>query len=257
MTTPLILITNDDGYHCIGLEALAEAMNAVGEVWVCAPDRERSAVSHAISLNTPLRVHEVHERFYRIDGTPADCVLLGARDIVPRKPDLVMSGINTGPNLGDDVTYSGTVAGAYEGMLQGIPSIAISNASYNASKYDDVAQVGVMLAKRVLERGIPENTMLNVNVPEMKVDDLNGFSITRQGRRNYGDEIHRREDPRGRPYFWIGGFRPEHIIDPGTDFEAIEQGKVSITPLHRDITHHNAIDALRDWNGPASDKVPG
>ena len=250
MPTPLILITNDDGYHSEGLEALVSAMSELGEVWVCAPDRERSAVSHAISLNTPLRVHQVRERFFRIDGTPADCVLLGARDITPRKPDLVMSGINTGPNLGDDVTYSGTVAGAYEGMLQGFPSIAISNASYAATKYEDVARVGAILGKRVLETGIPENTMLNVNVPEMPLDNLDGFAITRQGRRNYGDEIHRREDPRGRPYFWIGGFRPEHIIDPGTDFEAIEQGKVSITPLYRDMTNHDALETLSDWNGP-------
>ena len=248
--TPLILITNDDGYHSIGLDALADAMSAVGEVWICAPDRERSAVSHAISLNTPLRTHEYRENAFRIDGTPADCVLLGARDIVPRKPDLVMSGINTGPNLGDDVTYSGTVAGAFEGMLQGIPSIAISNASYSATTYDEIAKVGAILAQKVLDQGIPENTMLNVNVPEVPLTELKGFAITRQGQRNYGDEIHRREDPRGRPYFWIGGFRPEHTIEPGTDFEAIEQGKVSITPLYRDMTNVDALANLADWNGP-------
>lgn len=247
--TPIILLTNDDGYHSVGLEALAEAMASVGEVWVCAPDRERSAISHAISLNTPLRVHEVRERVFRIDGTPADCVLLGVRDILPRKPDLVISGINTGPNLGDDVTYSGTVAGAYEGMLQGIPSIAISNASYSAERYDQIALVGAKLGMRVLEGGLPENTMLNVNVPETDLDALKGYAITRQGRRNYGDEIHRREDPRGKPYFWIGGFRPEHVIDPGTDFEAIDQEKVSITPLYRDMTNEDALTSMRDWIG--------
>lgn len=247
MTRPLILITNDDGFLSPALEALSSAMEALGEVWVYAPDSEKSAVGHGISLNHPLRVYEVRERYFHIDGTPADCVLLAVRKLLARRPDIVMSGINTGPNLGDDVTYSGTVAGAYEGMLQGIPSIAISNASYAATRYDQIALVGAKLASNILEHGLPEHTMLNVNVPELPLDELNGYAITRQGLREYGDDIHHREDPRGKSYYWIGGFRPEQHAHPGTDFEAIEQNKVSITPLQRDKTNHATIDELKDW----------
>lgn len=245
MTKPLILVTNDDGFLSPALTALAEAMEALGEVWVYAPDSEKSAVGHGISLNRPLRAQKVRERVYHIDGTPADCVLLAVNELLPRKPDIVMSGINPGPNLGDDVTYSGTVAGAYEGMLLGIPSIAISNADYDATEFDDIAQVGVSLARHVLEHGLPPDTVLNVNVPQLPLNELNGIAITRQGLRDYGGEIHTREDPRGRPYYWIGGFRPEHIIHDGTDFEAIAQNKVSVTPLHRDITHYESLKTLK------------
>lgn len=247
MNPPLILITNDDGFLSPGIEALAAAMASVGEVWVYAPESEMSAVGHAISLNRPLRVHEVRDRYFHIDGTPADCVLLAIRELLPRRPDLVMSGINTGPNLGDDVTYSGTVAGAYEGMLQGIPSVAISNGSYAATRYDQIAEIGAKIGKHVLDHGLPEHTMLNVNVPELPPEEIKGYAITRQGIRKYGDDIHRREDPRGRAYYWIGGFRPEQEAHPGTDFEAISQDKVSITPLQRDYTNHPAIPKLQDW----------
>jgi 5'-nucleotidase len=245
MDTPLILVTNDDGFLSPSLVALAQALEELGEVWVYAPDSEKSAVGHGISLNRPLRAVEVRERFYHIDGTPADCVLLAVNELLPRKPDLVMSGINPGPNLGDDVTYSGTVAGAYEGMLLGIPSIAISSASYDSSEYGDIAEVGVILARHVLEHGLPADTVLNVNVPEIPIDELQGIAVTRQGLRNYGGKIHVREDPRGKPYYWIGGFRPEHIISDGTDFEAIAENKVSITPLHRDITHYESLELLK------------
>lgn len=247
MTRPLILITNDDGFLSPGIEALAEAMQPLGEVWVYAPESEQSAVGHAISLNRPLRVQEVRERYYHIDGTPADCVLLAVRELLPRRPDLVMSGINTGPNLGDDVTYSGTVAGAYEGMLQRIPSVAISNGSYSEADYGPIADFGAKIGRHVLEYGLPEHTMLNVNVPDLSDGELNGVAITRQGVREYGDDIHRREDPRGKAYYWIGGFRPDQEAHPGTDFEAISQNKVSITPLQRDYTNHSAINELEKW----------
>jgi 5'-nucleotidase len=246
MTKPLILVTNDDGFLSPALVALADACETLGEVWVYAPDSEKSAVGHGISLNRPLRAHKVRERFYHIDGTPADCVLLAVNELLPRKPDLVMSGINPGPNLGDDVTYSGTVAGAYEGMLLGIPSIAISSASYESCTYGDIAQVGARLGKHVLENGLPPDTVLNVNVPEIPIDQLNGIAITRQGIRDYGGDIHTRKDPRGKSYYWIGGFRPEHIIHDGTDFEAIAENKVSVTPLHRDITHYESLNILKE-----------
>jgi len=173
-------------------------------------------------------------------------VLLAVNELLPRKPALVISGINPGPNLGDDVTYSGTVAGAYEGMLLGIPSIAISNASYEATEFDVIAEVGVILGRHVLEHGLPPDTVLNVNVPQLPLDELKGIAITRQGIRDYGGDIHVREDPRGKPYYLIGGFRPDHIIHDGTDFEAIAEDKVSVTPLHRDITNHESLGLLRE-----------
>jgi len=248
MSEPLILITNDDGVSSPALAAMADAVADLGDVWVYAPDSEQSAVGHGISLNRPLRSKQVKEQWYGIDGTPADCVLLAVRKLLTRKPDLVISGINTGPNLGDDVTYSGTVAGAYEGMLLGIPSMAISNASYDAKDYTVVAQVGARIAAHILANGLPPDTVLNVNVPELPLDELQGIAFTRQGVRSYGDEIFERHDPRGTPYYWIGGFRPEHIIHDGTDFEAIGENKVSITPLHRDITNFEALDTLRKRN---------
>jgi len=248
MSKPLLLLTNDDGVFSPALEAMADAVADLGDVWVYAPDSEQSAVGHGISLNRPLRAKQIREQWFGIDGTPADCVLLAVRKLLSRKPDVVISGINTGPNLGDDVTYSGTVAGAYEGMLLGVPSMAISNASYDAQDYSVVAQVGARIAAHILEHGLPVDTVLNVNVPELPMDELQGIAITRQGVRNYGDEIFERFDPRGKPYYWIGGFRPEHIIHDDTDFEAISENKVSITPLHRDNTNFEALDILRKRN---------
>lgn len=245
MPKSLILVTNDDGYLSPALQTLATALEVLGEVWVVAPSTEQSAVGHGVSLHHPLRIEKVRDRYFHADGTPTDCVMLAVHKVLPRRPAIVLSGINTGPNLGDDVTYSGTVAGAYEGMLLGIPSIAISNASYEASEYDDIAQVGVILARHVLEHGLPADTVLNVNVPQLPLDELQGFAITKQGLRDYGDEIHERKDPRGRRYYWIGGMRPDHVIHEGTDFEAIAQNKVSVTPLHRNITNHEALEQLK------------
>ena len=246
MTKPLILVTNDDGFLSPPLQTLATALEVLGEVWIVAPSSEQSAVGHGVSLHHPLRVKKVRDRFLHVDGTPTDCVMLAVNKLLPRRPALVMSGINTGPNLGDDVTYSGTVAGAYEGMLLGIPSIAISNASYEAREFDAIAQVGVILARHVLEYGLPVDTVLNVNVPQLPLEELQGFAITKQGLRNYGDEIHERKDPRGLRYYWIGGMRPDHIVHDGTDFEAIAENKISVTPLHRNITNYDALDELKN-----------
>ncbi len=246
MTKPLILVTNDDGFLSPALEIMAKALEELGEVWIVAPSSEQSAVGHGVSLHHPLRAKKVRDHFYHVDGTPTDCVMLAVHKLLPSRPAIVISGINTGPNLGDDVTYSGTVAGAYEGMLLGIPSIAISNASYNAREFDDIAKVGVIIAQHVLENGLPPDTVLNVNVPQIPFDELQGFAITKQGLRDYGDEIHERKDPRGIRYYWIGGMRPEHVIHDGTDFEAIAENKVSVTPLHRNITNYEALDELKD-----------
>jgi 5'-nucleotidase len=245
LSKPLILVTNDDGIRAPELAILAQAMAAIGEVWVYAPDRQQSAVGHGVSLHRPLRVTQLEERVFMVDGTPADCVMLAVRDQLPRPPDLVVSGINPGANLGDDVTYSGTVAGAYEGMLLGLPAIAVSDVSYRPQHVATAAAYGAQVARFVLASGLPANTMLNVNVPDLPLEAIAGVAITRMGRRDYQDEIVRRQDPRGATYYWIGGAEPSHHVESGTDFEAIEQNKVSVTPLHRDLTHHAAIPLLQ------------
>lgn len=246
MTQPLLLVTNDDGIHASGLAALVAALEPLGEVWVYAPDRQQSAVGHSVSLHRPLRVQEVRERWYMVDGTPTDCVMLAVRDLLHRRPDLVVSGINTGANLGDDVTYSGTVAGAYEGMLLDICSMAVSDVSYAPAHLDTSGRVAAHLVQHLLEHGLPHETMLNVNVPDVPFDELQGLVVTRMGRRDYQDEIVRRMDPRGGEYFWIGGAEPDHHVDVGTDFEAIENKMVSLTPLRRDITNYEALETLKE-----------
>ncbi len=248
MTRPLILLTNDDGVESPALQILADVSEDLGEVWVFAPDREQSGVGHGVSLHRPLRVTEVRERWYAIDGTPTDCVLLATRQFLDRKPDLLLSGINSGPNLGDDITYSGTVAGAYEGMLLGIPSIALSNASYDPTDYQTAARCGALLARHVLKNGLPKDTVLNVNVPNVPYEQLKGIAITRQGLREFEDEIIEREDPRGKTYYWIGGARPKGLNHPGTDIEATENNQVSVTPLHRNLTNLDAFEALEARN---------
>ncbi len=243
METPLILVTNDDGIQAPGIELLANALDDCGEVWVYAPDRQQSAVGHGVSLHRPLRVGQYRERWFMVDGTPTDCVMLAVRDLLPRRPALVVSGINPGANLGDDVTYSGTVAGAFEGMLQGAPALAVSDVSYVPKHMQTAGRVATMLARRLLEEGLPPDTTLNVNVPDLPYEDLQGVAFTRMGRRHYEDDIITRQDPRGGYYYWIGGV-PSHVEEDGTDFAAIEAGKVSITPLQRDLTNHHALETL-------------
>ena len=245
MPPPLLLLTNDDGVNAPGLAAVAEALTAVGEVQVYAPDRNQSAVGHGVSLHKPLRVNQLREGCHMVDGTPADCVMLAIRDLLGRRPDIVISGINRGANLGDDVTYSGTVAGAFEGMLLGVPSFAVSDVSYSPKHVETAARFSIRLCEHILAHALPADTMLNVNVPDLPYESLAGVSITRQGRRDYQDEIIKRTDPRGDEYFWIGGAAPTHEVEPGTDFEAIENNKISITPLHRDLTHHAALQELQ------------
>lgn len=246
MASPLILVTNDDGIQAPTLAALATALEDVGDVWVYAPDREQSAVGHGVSLHRILRVNEIREQWFAVDGTPTDCVMLAVRALLKQRPDIVVSGINPGANLGDDVHYSGTVAGAYEGMLLGFPSIAVSDVSYSPVHVETSGRVAKKLVQHVLEKGLPEYTMLNVNVPDAPFEQLQGVAITRMGRRHYEDDIVEREDPRGGKYYWIGGSEPGHIVDSGTDFQAISENKVSITPLHRDVTNHFEIEGFRN-----------
>lgn len=239
-----ILVTNDDGITSPGIQALAEALEPLGEVWVCAPDREQSAVSHGISLQRPLRVNHVRDRWFAIDGTPTDCVMLGMHGLMKRRPALVVSGVNNGANLGDDVSYSGTVAGAHEGMLLGVPSIAVSNTSFFPEHLDTSGRYARLIAEYCLEHGLPAETMLNVNVPDVPAERIAGVSLTRMGRGAYRAEIIEREDPRGVAYYWIGGTKPEDVATPGSDFEAVARQEVSVTPLRRDLTDDRAFDLL-------------
>ncbi len=244
--TPLILVSNDDGIHSEGIRALAQGLRDLGQVVVVAPDRERSAVSHSLTLHRPLRVEEIAPGEYAVNGTPTDCVNLAVNGILPRRPALVVSGINKGANLGDDVTYSGTVSAAMEGTLLGIASIAVSAVGRAGFRFEQAALFARRLATWVLERGLPPDTLLNVNVPPvLDGERCRGFALTRMGRRRYGDAIVEKTDPRGKKYYWIGGDELEPIEEEGTDFHAVGQGLISVTPIHLDLTNYKSFDALR------------
>jgi 5'-nucleotidase len=244
MVDPLILVTNDDGVHAPGIRALAEALHAIGEVWVVAPDREVSACSQSLTLTRPLRAEKVEPRVFAVDGTPADCVNLAAVKLLPRRPQLVVSGINRGGNLGDDVFYSGTVGGAREATFHGIPAIALSLAARSDLDYGPAAAVGAKIAALVVERGLPERTLLNVNVPQGRPT---GMAITVQGRRSHEGTILEGLDPRHQTYYWIEEGRDQWESDEVSDIFAVRSGIVSITPLHADTTHHRMLGPFRDF----------
>jgi 5'-nucleotidase len=240
----LILVCNDDGISSEGLAALADAMAPLGEVWVVAPDREQSAVSHSLTLHRPLRVEEMGSRRFAVDGTPTDCVNLAVAGILPERPGLLVSGINKGANMGDDITYSGTVSAAIEGTLLGIPSLAISLVARDRFDFAPAAEFAATLAAQVIARPLAPSTLLNVNVPALPRAEMTGFRITRQGKRRYGDALVEKVDPRGKKYYWIGSDELGFIDEPGTDFAAIQDGAVSITPVHLDLTHYPSFAAL-------------
>jgi 5'-nucleotidase len=244
MADPLILITNDDGVHAPGIRALAAALRLEGEVWVVAPDREVSACSQSLTLKHPLRAEKVAPRVFAVDGTPADCVNLAIVKLLPRRPALVMSGINRGGNLGDDVFYSGTVGGAREGTFFGVPSIAMSLAARADFDYGPSASIGRTIATLVIERGLPERTLLNVNVPQGRP---NGIAVTVQGRRTHEGTILEGLDPRHRTYYWIEEGRDEWVSDEMSDIFAVRAGIVSISPLQADTTNHRQIPGFREW----------
>ena len=240
----VILVTNDDGVHAAGLAALAGAMEALGEVWVVAPEREQSACGHALTLHRPLRPHQWGERRFAVNGTPSDCVNLGVLGFLPERPVLVASGVNHGSNLGDDVTYSGTVSAAMEGTLLGVPSIAVS--LVDGGDFAVAAQVARLVAMRVLVEGLARQTLLNVNVPG---EAPRGIRFTRLGQRVYGGKVVEQSDPRGRPHYWLGGGPPQWEALDGTDMGAVHEGFVAITPLHMDLTNHRALAVMADWGG--------
>jgi 5'-nucleotidase len=247
-----ILISNDDGIYAEGLLAVKAALQRIGRVVVVAPDRPRSASGHSITLHKPLRIEKVRlpdgDYGYASNGTPSDCVTLGVLDVAGEPVDLVVSGINRGPNLGWDLTYSGTVSAAMEGAILGIPSFAISVASYEGDvALDYAAKFAAFLAEVLLEHKLPESVLLNVNVPGIPPDQIAGVEITRQGKRHYSGRIEKRIDPMGRAYYWLGGDLPQDELDEGTDVKAIADDKVSVTPIHLDLTGYPALDAVRGW----------
>ena len=236
---PVILVTNDDGYRSAGILALADAMRSSGDVTIVAPTEEASAIGHALTLRRPLRLESISGGVYAVDGTPTDCVNIAITHILEGKPDLIVSGINKGWNLGDDVTYSGTVSGALEGALLSIPSIAISAERVgDESEFGPSAQAAAMVAGAVIDRGMPRFTLLNINVPK----GVNkGFRVTVQARRNHVTSVSERLDPRQRPYYWIEEGLNEWEPHDRSDYQAVRDGYISITPLQPDMTAHDAM----------------
>jgi len=244
---PLILVCNDDGIGSAGLKALAESLSPLGEVVVVAPDRERSAAGHSLTLSRPLRAVHLDEGWYSVDGTPTDCITLAVMGLLPRRPHLVAAGINHGSNMGDDVTYSGTVSSAIEATLQGIPAFAVSVAGDGEFNFQTAARIARRLAAEVLRRGLPRDTLLNVNVPNLPPEAIRGVAVTRQGRRVYSETVVRKIDPRGKAYYWIGGTDTNWERVGDTDYDAVSSGWISLTPLHLDLTNHGAIEELQSW----------
>jgi 5'-nucleotidase len=238
-----LLLTNDDGVHAAGLAALTRAFADLGDVFVLAPEREQSACGHALTLHRPLRVHDVRERWWGVNGTPSDCVNLGVLGFLPERPALIVSGVNHGSNLGDDVTYSGTVSAAMEGTLLRVPSIAVS--VMDGGDVDEAAAVARLVAMRVIVTGLPPKTFINVNVP---AGTPKGIRVTRLGHRVYSEKVVEQKDPRGRTHYWIGAGPPAWDALEGTDMGAVHEGFVSVTPLHLDLTHHGMLSQMGDWS---------
>jgi 5'-nucleotidase len=244
---PLILLSNDDGIKAEGLSALAEAMAELGDIVVVAPDRERSATSHAFTMDRPLRVEEAAPGWFSVDGTPVDCIYLGILKLSPRPPSLVVSGLNHGTNLGSDFFYSGTIACAVEAAIRGVPAMAMSveRGVGGAFDFSFAARFGHALARAILKEGLPKETLLSVNVP---AGEPRGYRWTRLGKRIYRDSVEARDDPRGRRYYWIGGPTVGYGDVAGSDCHAMRDGVVSVTPLSLDLTHGGLLERLPGWH---------
>lgn len=244
-----ILITNDDGIRASGLKTLEGALEGLGRIVIVAPENEQSATSHAITLDRPLRIKEYSQNRYSVSGTPTDCVLLAKHGILGANPDLVVSGINHGPNMGEDVTYSGTVAAAIEGNILGIDSIAISITDWDPESFEAAGMISRYLASRMLERERGALAFLwNVNIPPLPEEEIRGMRVTKLGSRIYNDSIVRKVDPRGKEYFWIGGGEPGWTADSKSDFTAVSEGYVSLTPLKVDMTDYKSVIELEQWS---------
>lgn len=242
-----ILISNDDGCQSAGIRCLVKTLAGVGRVTVVAPDRDRSGSSNSLTLDGPIRVTQRRENIICVDGTPTDCVHLAITGLLEQEPDMVVSGINAGGNLGDDVLYSGTVAAAMEGRFLGFPAIAVSLVSDRPTHYDTAARAVVELIARMQQNPVPSNTILNVNVPDRPWEELAGFQATRLGHRHKSEPVIRMEDPRGRPIYWVGPAGAEQDAGAGTDFNAVRSGYISVSPIHVDLTRYDALDIVSGW----------
>jgi 5'-nucleotidase len=242
-----ILASNDDGYRAPGLRVLTEYLRQVAEVAVVAPERDRSGASNSLPLEYPEREKTMEDGVVSVEGTPTDCVHLAITGLLAEEPDMVVAGLNAGPNLGDDVIYSGTVAAATEGRFLGLPAMALSMNSYQPRHYDTGGRVALELVRRLARQPLEANIILNVNVPDLPYDQLNGFRSTRLGHRHKAEPVVKEKDPRGRDIYWVGPAGAEQDAGPGTDFHALRQGYVSVTPLQVDLTRHAALDGLARW----------
>ena len=242
-----LLLSNDDGYNAAGLRCLARHLRPLGQITIVAPDRNRSGASNSLTLDVPLRVVPVEDRVYAVNGTPTDCVHLAVTGLLDEEPDMVISGINHGPNLGDDVLYSGTVAAAMEGRFLGLPAIAISLASWRGDGLETAGRVARRLVTRLVETPLPPDSILNVNVPALADGAEPDFEATRLGYRHRAEPVVRGTDPRGQAIYWVGAAGPEADAGPGTDFHAVASGRVSVTPLQVDLTRHSALAGLAAW----------
>jgi 5'-nucleotidase len=244
-----ILCTNDDGYMATGLQVLAEAARSLGSVTVVAPDREQSATSHSLTLHHPLRARRAPDGTLVVDGTPTDCVILAVNALLEQRPDFCLSGVNHGPNMGEDVLYSGTVAAAMEATVLGIPSVALS---FNSPNFESIEgwgeSLGRLLSRLVRPDALPAATLLNVNLPDIPPGEVKGVRVTSLGERRYSDSLTRAEDPSGREYFWIGGGSSRWRGGDDSDFRAVDEGYISVTPLHLDLTNYDLIEEIRGWN---------
>lgn len=244
-----ILISNDDGVYAPGLNRLAEEMAKIAEIDVVAPDRNRSGASNSLTLTRPLRVRKMDNGFYSVDGTPTDCVHIALTGLLESMPDVVVSGINHGGNLGDDILYSGTVAAAMEGRFLGLPAIAFSLMGESYHHFDSAAKIASRLVSKLRPNLLPAHIILNVNIPDLSLEEIKGIQVTRLGTRHVAESTIQETDPRGRPIYWIGPPGLEADAGPGTDFYALNQGHVSITPLTLDMTHYAVFDKLANWIG--------
>lgn len=242
-----ILISNDDGITAPALMRLKAELAALGRVIVVAPDRDQSATSQSLTLQRPLRIHRHGDDVYSVDGTPTDCVLISFHGLLEEKPDLVISGINHGPNMGEDVFYSGTVAAAIEGAMQGVPAIAFSLVTRELTDFAEPAAFAKRLVEQAIARGLPPRHVLNVNIPFRPMAAIEGVQLTRLGTRVYRDTLIRKVDPRGKDYYWIGGEDPVWHPSPGTDFQAVHEGFISVTPLLLDLTDERLLADMATW----------
>ena len=242
-----ILLSNDDGYFAPGLACLAEALSAIAEVTVVAPERDRSGASNSLTLDRPLHLHKAHNGFYYVNGTPTDCVHLAVTGMLDTLPDMVVSGINAGANMGDDTIYSGTVAAATEGFLLGIPSLAVSLNSASSENFLTAARVAADMVQRFKDNKFHEPVLLNINVPDISYEELKGMEVTRLGRRHKAEAVVKSQTPRGETVYWVGAAGPAQDAGEGTDFFSIQHDRVSLTPLQIDLTRYGQMNTVKDW----------